>query len=134
MVLSGSKSPGGTSCKAYLVKLRNDLTFDSIYNQPITYDSLCPHPIASDTVSLSDCSTVTSIYDPKKDPEKAALQIFPNPAQEKVTIQLPEFLVKKSKSVSFSTTTIYYQWESGGCEDEAAPQEQPFFCRNDNYT
>ncbi|MBN1198242.1 MAG: hypothetical protein JXA23_02740, partial [Bacteroidales bacterium] len=34
------------------VKVNSDLEYDSIYTQPFTYDSLCPHPIISTPVEL----------------------------------------------------------------------------------
>ncbi|NCA78105.1 MAG: hypothetical protein EOM90_17400, partial [Alphaproteobacteria bacterium] len=34
----------------YAFKLTSDLEYDSVYTRPFTYDSLCPHPIVSDTV------------------------------------------------------------------------------------
>ena len=37
----------------YLFKLNSDLEYDSIYNTPFTYDSLCPYPIVSDTIPLA---------------------------------------------------------------------------------
>ena len=112
VVLAGSLDVGDGNIKAYLVKLRNDLSFDSVYLQPVNYDSLCPHPIISDTISLNDCDVVTSVYDPKTEPEKSALRIFPNPAKGYITIELPQFLVRNNKTPNFSTTTVYQQWDS----------------------
>ncbi len=53
------------------IKLTSDLEYDSIYTTPFTYDSLCPHPIASDTTSLDDCEIViVGTDDPVQNPEK----------------------------------------------------------------
>jgi hypothetical protein len=94
-----------------MIKLNSGLEYDSIYTRPFTYDSLCPYPIASDTILLDDCEVVVDIDEPIKNPEKTELKIFPNPASQKTTIELPEYLVRVSGGFGFSATTIYHQWK-----------------------
>jgi hypothetical protein len=94
-----------------MVKLNSNLEYDSAYTRPFTYDSLCPYPIASDTILLDDCEVVVDIDEPIKNPEKTELKIFPNPASQKTTIELPEYLVRVSGGFGFSATTIYHQWK-----------------------
>jgi hypothetical protein len=95
------------------IKLTSDLEYDSIYTTPFTYDSLCPHPIASDTVSLDDCEVViVGIDDPVQNPEKTRLHVYPNPAGSSVTLEMPEYLVRQTAGAGITATTYYYQWES----------------------
>ena len=96
--------------KALIIKLNSNLEYDSDYTREFTYDSLCPHPIASDTVTLNSCSLVTSVYDPEKDASKSKMNIYPNPAQEKLSIEFPQYLVTSSKRSGITTNTVFYQW------------------------
>ena len=94
-----------------MIKLNSDLEYDSVYTRPFTYDSLCPHPIASDTISLSDCEVVVSIDEPLQNPETTRLHVYPNPAGEKITIEMPKYLVRKTGNHGLTATTIYHQWK-----------------------
>lgn len=70
----------------YLWKLNHNLEDDSLYNQPLVYDSLCPHPIVSDTI---DCNcTVVNMdeYIITKEPPYDLLKIYPNPAKNKIIV------------------------------------------------
>ena len=90
---------------------------------PRTYDSLCPYPIVSDTVD-PDCGLIVSIKDPEEYPELYRLRVYPNPASNKVTVEIPEFLIKRSGTLvgagskpapdgsGFQVTTVYHQWGS----------------------
>jgi len=107
----------------YFYKVNENLEFDSIYTMPRTYDSLCPYPIVSDTVD-PDCGLIVSIQDPEKNPEAYRLKVYPNPATNKVTVEIPEFLIKRSGTLvgagskpapdgsGFQVTTVYHQWGS----------------------
>jgi len=95
----------------YFYKINSDLELDSIYTIPITYDSLCPYPIVSDTVD-PDCGLIVSIEDPEQNPEAYRLRIYPNPANGKLTIEVPEFLEKRTGPSDFQVSTIYHQWGS----------------------
>ncbi len=56
--------------ETYAFKLTSDLEYDSVYTRPFTYDSLCPHPIVSDTVPLDDCEVViVGLDDAQQHPE-----------------------------------------------------------------
>ncbi len=120
-ITSISRSLGGPIY--YFYKLNSDLEFDSIYTVPRTYDSLCPYPIVSDTVD-PDCGLIVSIKDPEEYPELYRLRVYPNPASNKVTVEIPEFLIKRSGTLvgagskpapdgsGFQVTTVYHQWGS----------------------
>jgi len=95
------------------IKLTSDLEYDSVYTTPFTYDSLCPHPIVSDTISLDDCqSVVVGIDDPVQNPETTMLHIYPNPAGSKITVGMPDYLVRQKSGSGISATTWYYKWKS----------------------
>ncbi len=100
----------GNNTNIYLYKFNTNLEFDTIYTMPRIYDSLCPYPIVSDTVNLDDCGVISSIHDPLQEPDYYKLKIFPNPANSKITIELPQYLLKQSSSGSVQITTIYHQW------------------------
>ena len=98
--------------KIYLFKLNMNLEYDSVYTAPRTYDSLCPYPIVSDTMNLDDCGIITDVREPMTNPESSKLQIFPNPAKDKLTIRFPKYLRREAQNGTVQTTTIYHQWKS----------------------
>jgi len=124
IILAGIVSSGGVF-NTYAFKLNSNLEYDSVYTNPFTYDSLCPYPINSDTIALDDCEVViVGIDEAIQDPEKTKMHVFPNPATNKITIELPTYLVKRTGGQvgsgykpaqggsGFQATTIYHQWGS----------------------
>ena len=100
------------SIKTFAFKLNSNLEYDSIYTHPYTYDSLCPHPVVSDTTSLTDCHVLhVGLEEAGREPGAAKLKIFPNPASLRVTIALPRYLVRKSVQSGVTITTTYHQWD-----------------------
>jgi hypothetical protein len=110
-VAVGNDATGG-SWKIYAVKVNSELEYDSIYTQPFTYDSFCPHPIVSDTVN-PDCENVfVGIDEPFKNPETTRLKVYPNPAKDKITVEMPKYLVVTNTGGAISSTTVYHRWKS----------------------
>ncbi len=98
--------------ETYAFKLTSDLEYDSVYTRPFTYDSLCPHPIVSDTVPLDDCEVViVGLDDAQQHPEKTRLHIYPNPAGEQVNIVMPQYLVRQNQGSILSSTTTLFRWD-----------------------
>jgi hypothetical protein len=96
--------------KIYAVKVNSDLEYDSIYTNPFTYDSLCPHAIVSDTID-PDCENVyVGVEEPFKSPETTRLKIWPNPARDRITIEMPKYLVVSNTTSTIPSTTVYHQW------------------------
>jgi len=111
VILAGTVASGGL-IKTYAFKLTSDLEYDSVYTRPFTYDSLCPHPIVSDTVPLDDCEVViVGLDDAEQHPEKTKLQIYPNPAGGQVNIVMPQYLVRQNPGSILSSTTTYFRWD-----------------------
>jgi hypothetical protein len=74
----------------YLWKMNADLEDDTLYNQPLTYDSLCPYQIQSDTIDL-DCGVFVNIDElPTKEEYESTIKISPNPARDCITLSFPE--------------------------------------------
>jgi len=106
----------GATWKIYAVKVNSDLEYDSIYSQPFTYDSLCPYSIVSDTVD-PDCDNVyVGIDEPFKNPETTRLKVYPNPATNFITIEMPKYLVVNNTASKIPSTTIYHMWGSAVLE------------------
>ena len=101
----------GISHTNYFYRLNSDLEYDTLYTAQLTYDSLCPYPIVSETID-PDCGLVVGIQSPEQDPELYELRAFPNPAKETLTLEIPQYLSKKSGPPEFRATTVYYQWKS----------------------
>jgi len=76
-----------------LYKFNSDLEFDSIYTVPRVYDSLCPHPIISDTIILPDHCTTVSIPEIAFTAQLQQLKIFPNPCKDFITVEIPGYSV-----------------------------------------
>jgi hypothetical protein len=73
----------------YLFKFNENLEDDSLYSYPYQYDSLCPYPIASDTIVQDDCDLIVGTQETAISitPETERLFIYPNPASDHVTFQ-----------------------------------------------
>ena len=94
-------------------KINSELDYDSIYTTPFTYDSLCPHPIITDTIPLNDCGfVVVGVDDQNKNYAKTQLHIYPNPVKNIVTIEMPQYLIRKSSGYGVTATTYYHQWNT----------------------
>jgi len=100
--------------RSYAWKLTSDLEYDTLYTQPFVYDSLCPHPITSDTIPL-DC-VIVGLEEPLQSPETGRLKVYPNPAWEILHIEIPEHLKTETSNPAFHITTIYHQWKSAMIE------------------
>lgn len=70
-------------------KLNYDLEYDTIYTTLFDYDYLCPYGITSDTTDL-DCDILVMVDEQFVPLEEVKLQLFPNPARDKVTIRYPD--------------------------------------------
>jgi hypothetical protein len=76
----------------YLWKMNQNLEDDTLYTQPMTYDSLCPYQIISDTVDL-DCDLFVNIDEiPTKEEYESTIKISPNPARDWITLCFPDNL------------------------------------------
>ncbi len=69
----------------YLIKVNQDLDYDSINTYPFIYDSLCPVPIPTDTIACN-CDVITGFGQAKGKNRAAELKISPNPARDAVRI------------------------------------------------
>ena len=110
--LSVSNDATGGTWKIYAFKVNSNLEYDSIYTIPYMYDSLCPHPIVSDTVDPDCENEYVDIEEPFTSPETTKLKVFPNPSSDKVTIEMPKYLVLSNAKSKIPSTTIYHQWKS----------------------
>jgi hypothetical protein len=81
-----------------LMKFNTSLEYDSIYTAPRVYDYLCPDPIVSKTIDLSDCDVIVNVEDiPTRKEYEARINLItitpaPNPAKEYV-----RFLLKNTE-------------------------------------
>jgi len=74
----------------YLWKMNENLIDDTLYTQQLTYDSLCPYEIQSDTVDL-DCGVFVNIDElPTKEEYESTIKISPNPARDWIVFTMPE--------------------------------------------
>ena len=104
----------GNQFRTYAWKLNSDLEYDTLYTQPMVYDSLCPHPIASDTIPL-DC-VIVGLNEPFENPETGRLKVYPNPASDVLHMEIPDKLKSETHSPVFNLTTVYHQWKSATLE------------------
>ena len=89
-----------------MYKLNSNLEYDSIYNQPFTYDYLCPDTIVSYTIEM-DCNIIVNLEEQLKT-EKPRLVIRPNPARDVANITLPEYYKTESTVNGIISTKIRY--------------------------
>ncbi|MDP1624096.1 MAG: T9SS type A sorting domain-containing protein [Bacteroidales bacterium] len=108
LLLVGGFKDGIWTTNAY--KLNSNLEYDSVYNQPFVYDSICPHPIPSDTIPLG-CVLVGS-EEHTDQAERTEMLVYPNPVSEILHVVLPDQLKTFEKSNHFNITTFRSRWNS----------------------
>ena len=109
LTIATNSQPSITNIVVY--KVNSDLQYDSIYTQPFTYDSLCSHPIVSDTID-PDCGLIVNVEEPFTKPETHKLNIFPNPSKEMLTVVFPKYLMLENNTGPVKSVTTYHQWKS----------------------
>jgi signal recognition particle GTPase len=62
------------------------------------YDSLCPFPIPTDTVDC-DCDLITGYGEPVPVAERFRVEIYPNPATEKMQIRLNDLTGQENREL-----------------------------------
>jgi hypothetical protein len=92
----------------YLWKLNYDLEYDTVYNQPRRYDSLCPDTITSSTI-FPDCDVVVDVQGLTNE-DHCNLHAYPNPAHNILHIDMPECIRKETTTAHFKVTTTFQQW------------------------
>jgi len=100
----------GSGWDIYFYKLNQFLEDDTLYNIQLTYDSLCPGTIISDTMTI-DCDIWVDIDEIYEDDENSHLKIFPNPASDRVQIVLPDFIKSEEIINGFSVTQVQHQYQ-----------------------
>ena len=108
-------SSSSMSSTNYFYKLNSNLEFDSIYTIPRVYDSLCPYAIVSDTID-PDCGLVVGIQEPETNPAAFSLRVYPNPATNMLTVEIPRYLQKRTGPEDFRVSTVYHQWGTAQVE------------------
>lgn len=83
-LVSGSFYIEDENWDIYLWKFNLNLEYDSIYTQPLVYDSLCPYPIVSDTIDLD----TTTVNLPELYKQMHRMKVRPNPASSKLYFTL----------------------------------------------
>jgi len=100
----------------YLWKMNSNLEDDTLYTQPITYDSLCPYEIQSDTVDLN-CGVFVNIDElPTKEEYESMIKISPNPARDWVVLTLPDLLAEGTVELVVYDVFGREAWRHGGME------------------
>jgi len=95
----------------YFYKLNQNFDYDSLYTHQYTYDSLCPHPIISDTIN-PDCNLIVGIDNINKGQLLSALKVYPNPANNALTIEFPKVLKLCNATGKQSSSKELFQWKS----------------------
>jgi len=79
-----------------LYKFNSNLEYDSIYTKPLVYDSLCNHQIVRDTIAMPGiCLSYVSLPEVPEKGSSLKMKVFPNPASDFITIEIPEYSVER---------------------------------------
>jgi hypothetical protein len=115
IMVSGSYVVDG-NWDIYLWKMNTDLEDDTLYTQPLTYDSLCPYEIQSDTVDL-DCGVFVNIDElPTKEEYESTIKISPNPARDWITLTLPDVVALMTVNMVVFDIFGREAWRHGGLD------------------
>jgi hypothetical protein len=96
------------SLKMFLYKLTSDLEYAPIDTRPLVYDYLCSgSPQLMDTI-YPDCDIIVGMEEPMQQKERYSIQVTPNPSTDKLTLTLPDRMLKEWQSNSLSSKTLYF--------------------------
>lgn len=98
--------PSGDKWEVCLFKFNKELEYDSIYSTPRNYDSLCSYQVDPQIDFVLDCPNV-GIPDPKDISEVSVLKIYPNPIDDWVTIEFPEYYKDEDETGWIKISTTY---------------------------
>jgi hypothetical protein len=93
-ILAGAVVGSGLDQDIILMKFNTNLEYDSIYTAPREYDYLCPDPIVSKTIDLTDCEVIVNVEDiPTRKEYNARISLIPitpapNPAKDYIRFLL----------------------------------------------
>ncbi|MDP1623330.1 MAG: T9SS type A sorting domain-containing protein [Bacteroidales bacterium] len=93
----------------YLWKLNQDLGYDTVYTQPMVYDSLCPHAITNSTLYFN-CDLAVGTGEQGITTEKVRMKVYPNPGHRIVHVKMPERIQKQAETEHFKVITTFHQW------------------------
>jgi hypothetical protein len=92
-----------------LWKLNMELEYDTIYTQSYTYDSLCDHPIISETL-LFPCDLIVGIRETATSSEKMKMVVYPNPATDALHVKIPECIQLENRTANHKVITTFHSW------------------------
>jgi hypothetical protein len=93
----------------HLWKLNKNLDFDNIYTAPRVYDSLCPNPIVSSTISMPPCGLTVGKEELMMNEERIRMTVYPNPGRGMIHVKLPERIRLKSQTKNFAVQTTFHR-------------------------
>ena len=94
VIACGINEPDMDHTDIYLYKINANLEQDTLYTQNFVYDSLCPDPIISGDIDMTNCSVVQVSIDEAPTPEEyyksldaITVKAYPNPADEFIRLE-----------------------------------------------
>jgi hypothetical protein len=97
--------------KVCVHKLNYDLDYDTAYTQAFNYDYKCGNlPIIADTIGIDDCDVWTGLPGETEYQQAQKLVIFPNPAENKINIKLPDATVDEHKWGQMTSRQYNYRY------------------------
>lgn len=86
-----------------LMKFTEDLEYDSIYTNPMVYDSLCLGGITSGSITMA-CNEIVKVNEPENI-GSSIMKLTPNPAEDHTIIYLPELFGTVKEQGIFNVTS-----------------------------
>ncbi|NTV82850.1 MAG: T9SS type A sorting domain-containing protein [Bacteroidales bacterium] len=88
IVILTSRRDDNSNMHPYLIKFNDQLINDTLYLLPFQYDTLCSHPVSTDTIFTDDCDVIVDIAedDPGMNDQAMNITAWPNPFINEVTI------------------------------------------------
>lgn len=81
-----------------LIKYNDSLQYDSVYSNPVNYDTLCPGEITSGTIELA-CNIITDLKEQAIN-QVARIKVAPNPADSYTVLYFPDVISVKNNGSS----------------------------------
>jgi hypothetical protein len=107
----GSFKDSDNFYKVCLHKFNFDLEYDTAYTQAFEYDYKCGNlPIVSDTIGIDDCDVWTGLPGEMEYQEAQKLVVYPNPAENEITIELPAATVDEHKWGQMTSRQYNYRY------------------------